>query len=297
LIAVPRVLAADRPSEGTQLDLGGAVLGTGALAALIYGLSSGEQQGFTAVGTVLALAGFVVLGASFVVVERHVASPLLPFSFLAAPTRRAGDGAMLLMGMIVVSYLYFASLYVQRVLGFDPLITGLSFLPSTGVIVVNSTFLARRFIARTSVKSTLITGLVSIGIGQFWLAHVVADGTYWFNVLPGLLFTSFGMGLAFPAASVGATAGTLPKDQGLASGLYNTSQQVGGAIGLALLATIAAAATASDHGALAPGYRLAYLVGTGIAGLAILLVATQLNAKKCQEEAALDRRLPAARQF
>jgi EmrB/QacA subfamily drug resistance transporter len=297
LIVVPRVLVADRPSGGSHMDFGGAVLGTGALAALIYGLSNGEQQGFSAFGTLLALIGFVVLGALFELVERRVSAPLVSFSFLAAPTRRAGDGAMLLMGMIVVSYLYFASLYLQRVLGFQPLITGLCFLPSTGVIVINSTFLARRFVARIGVKTTLITGLVSIGAGQFWLAHVVAGGTYWINILPGLLFTAFGMGLAFPAASIGATSGALPKDQGLASGLYNTSQQVGGAIGLALLATIAAAATAADHGALAAGYRLAYLIATGIAGLAILLVALELNSKECQIEAARDRRVPAVRQF
>jgi MFS family permease len=165
------------------------------------------------------------------------------------------------------------------------------------VIIFNSVFLARRFLAWTGVKTTLITGLVSIGAGQLWLAHVVAGGTYWVNVLPGLLLTAFGMGLAFPAASVGATAGAEPKDQGLASGLYNTSQQVGGAVGLALLATIAAAATSGAHGSLAAGYRLAYLVATGIAGLAILLVATQLSKAQCQAELARERRLPAVRQY
>jgi MFS family permease len=120
LIVVPRVLPSDPPSGGTRLDIGGAVLGTGALATLIFGLSNGEQQSFTAIGTLLALIAFVVLGVLFVIAERQASSPLVPFSFLAVPTRRAGDGAMLLMGMIVVSYLYFASLYVQRVLGLDP---------------------------------------------------------------------------------------------------------------------------------------------------------------------------------
>jgi len=139
-------------------------------------------------------------------------------------------------------------------------------------------------------------GLVGIGLGQFWLAHISTGGVYWESVLPGLLLTAFGMGLAFPTASVGATGGVAKGDQGLAAGLLNTSQQVGSAIGLAVLAAIAAGTTADAHGSLSSGYRVAYLVATGIAALAVVLVATQHRAGECQEEAARQRGVLVARQ-
>jgi EmrB/QacA subfamily drug resistance transporter len=297
LFLIPRVLEADRPVTGVRLDLAGAVVATGALAALIFGLSNGEQSGFASPDTVFALGAFVVLGVAFVIRERRAASPMIPRGILSGRTRRAGDGAMFLMGMVIVSYVYFGSLYLQRVLGFDPLITGVCFVPATGVVVLTSVFLSRRFLARAGVKAALVVGAALIGVGQFWLAHVTAGGSYEVNVLPGLLITSVGMGLALQAASVAATSGVSDRDQGLAGGLFNTSQQVGAAIGLALLATIAAAATASAHGSLSAGYRLAYLVASGIAGLAIVLVATQLNHAECQAEAARERQIPAIRQM
>jgi EmrB/QacA subfamily drug resistance transporter len=296
LILIPAVLEADRPAPGPQLDLAGAVFATGALAALIFGLSNGEQAGFVSLETLLALAGVVVLGGMFVIAERRSASPMVPRGILSGRTRRAGDGSMLLMGMVVVSYVYFTSLYLQRVLGFDPVLTGLCFVPATAVIVLISTLLSRRILARLGVKNALIVGAACLGLGQFWLAHVTAGGSYEVNVLPGLLITSVGMGFAFPAASVAATSGVASQEQGLAGGLFNTSQQVGAAVGLALLATVAAAATTSAHGALAAGYRLAFLVASGIAVLALLVVATQLNRAECEQEAARQRQIPAIRQ-
>jgi EmrB/QacA subfamily drug resistance transporter len=287
LLFIPRTLGPSTPKTGVRLDYGGATLVTLSLASLIFGLSNGEDRGFTSVSTVIAAVAFVVLGAAFLIVERRVPSPMLPFGILASRTRRAADGAMLVMGTVVVAYVYFASIYLQRVLHFSPLVTGLCFIPATLTVMSTSTLLTRRLLSRMGVKPILIAGLISIGIGQFWLSHVSSGGSYGVNVLPGLLFTAFGMGLAFPATSVGAITGVAPNEQGSAAALFNTSQQVGSAVGLSILATIAAASARGVGGTLAGGFRVSYLVGTGIAVLGIVLVATMLSNKQCQLELAV----------
>lgn len=287
LLFIPRTIAPSAPKTGVRLDYGGATLVTLSLASLIFGLSNGEDHGFTSISTVLAGVAFVVLGVAFFVVERHVPSPMVPFSILASRTRRAADGAMLVMGTVVVAYVYFASIYLQRVLHFSPLVTGLCFIPATLTVMSTSTLLTRRLLSRMGVKPILIAGLISIGLGQFWLSHVSAGGNYGVYVLPGLLLTAFGMGLAFPATSVGAITGVAPGEQGSAAALFNTSQQVGSAVGLSILATIAAASARGAGGTLSGGFRVSYLVGTGIAALGIVLVATMLSGRQCQLELAV----------
>ncbi len=285
LLLIPRTLAPSTPKAGVRLDYTGAALVTISLASLIFGLSNGEQRGFTSAGTLIAAVAFVGLGASFLVVERHVSSPMVPFSLLKSRTRRAADGAMLVMGTIVVAYVYFASIYLQRVLRFSPLVTGLCFIPATLTVMGTSTLLTRRLLSRVGVKPILIGGFTSIGLGQLWLSHITSGGSYGVNVLPGLLLTAFGMGLAFPASSIGAISGVAPSDQGSAAGLFNTSQQVGSAVGLSLLATIAAT-TSRVGGTLAGGFRVSYLVATGIAALGIIMIATMLSGRQCQVELA-----------
>jgi hypothetical protein len=129
--------------------------------------------------------------------------------------------------------------------------------------------------------------LTFIGLGQFWLSHIASGGSYDVNVLPGLLLTAFGMGLAFPATSVGAITGVAPNQQGSAAALFNTSEQVGSAVGLSILATIAASSARGVGGTLSGGFRVSYLVGTGIAVLGIVLVATMLSGRQCQLELAV----------
>jgi EmrB/QacA subfamily drug resistance transporter len=289
LFFVPKTIGPSQRVEGVRLDYTGATLATVSIASLIFGLSSGEQRGFTSSVTLLALSIFVILGAAFLLVERRVPSPMVPLSILAGRSRRAADIAMLVMGTVVVAYVYFASLYLQRVLHFSPLATGLCFIPATLTVMSTATLLTRRLLGRVGVKPILISGLTSIGLGQFWLAHIHSGGSYGVDVLPGLLLTTFGMGLAFPATSVGATAGVAPSEQGSAAALFNTSQQVGSAVGLSILATIAAANARSVGGTLTSGFRLSYLIGTGIAVLGIILVATMLSARQCQSELALQR--------
>jgi EmrB/QacA subfamily drug resistance transporter len=287
LFFVPRTIEPTSRQEGVQLDYVGAVLVTFSLAALIFGLSNGEDRGFSSPGTLLAFAGCVTCAVAFLFVERHVASPMVPFSILTDRTRRAADGAMLIMGTVVVAYVYFASLYLQRVLHFSPIVTGLCFIPATLTVMSTATLLTRRLLTRVGVKPILIAGLSSIALGQFWLAHVSASGSYVLNVLPGLLLTAFGMGLAFPATSVGAISGVSPGQQGSAAGLLTTSQQVGSAVGLSVLATIAAASARSTGGSLTSGFRLSYFVGAGVAVLGIVLVTSMLSGQQCQQALAV----------
>jgi len=286
LLLIPRMLKSDRPTGSARLDFEGATIITVAIGALIFGLSNGEQRGFTSIGTAIALGLLILLSASFPFVERRSSSPMLPPSLLQSATRRTGYATMLMMGAIVVAYVYFASLYLQKVLHFAPVITGVCFLPATLTVMLTATLVTRRVLNRFGVKATLIGGLASVALGQLWLAHVAVGGTYWETVLPGQLLSAFGMGLVFPTASVGGTAGVPMGDQGLAAGLLNTSQQVGSAVGLALLATIASVVTKSSHHSLAAGFRISYYVATGLMVVSMVLVATMLSGPQCQQEAA-----------
>ena len=259
-----------------RLDVAGAALVTVSVAALIYGLSQGQQRGFAAPATVAALAAAVLLGAAFVVTERRVAAPMVPVRVLAGRARRAALAAMFLVASVVVGYVYFVTLYMQKALGFSALRAGLGLLPATLTVLVTSTWLARRLVARFGARAVLAAGLVSIGLGQLWLTQLSAAGSYAVNVLPGILLTSFGMGLLFPTIAVEVTAGVESRDRGLAGGLLAAAQQVGMAMGLAVLATVAAARSRAAGGpavaALVSGYRLSFWVAAGVMACALALV-------------------------
>ena len=285
LLLIPRVIPDDKSTGRQRIDVLGAVLVTASATALMYGLSSGQQQGFGSLGTVLALGAVVLLALLFVLVEPTTTAPVVPFSYFSLSTHRAAVGAMLLMGAVLAAYVYFTSLYMQRVLGESALLTGLSLIPSTATVILTSTFATRRLFDRLGVKRLLFIGLTLMGVGQVWLSFMTSGGSYIVNVLPGLLLTALGIALALPTASIGATTGVDRREQGLAGGLLTASQQIGSAVGLALLATLAAARTVQT-GSLAVGYDFSYLVATGIVLIALVLVATQLNHKACQSELA-----------
>jgi EmrB/QacA subfamily drug resistance transporter len=284
IAAILRLLPRDRGHAaagtgdvpGVRLDVAGAVLVTVSVAALIFGLSQGQQRGFGAAETIVALAAAAAAGAAFVVVERGVSAPMVPVRVLADPARRVALGAMFMVASVVVGYVYFVTLYMQKVLHFSALQAGLALLPATLTVLVTATWLARRLVARFGARAVLAGGLLSIGLGQVWLAQLTLSGSYLTHVLPGLVLTAFGMGLLFPTAAVAATSGVAPGDRGLAGGLLAAAQQVGMALGLAVLATIAAARTRAAHGtaaaALVSGYRLSYWIAAAIAACAIAVV-------------------------
>jgi EmrB/QacA subfamily drug resistance transporter len=273
IIAMARLLPAQvRTGPSPRLDIPGAMLSTVSIASLIFALSQGQQHGFAAPLTVAALIVSVVLGVAFAVVQQHSRSPMVPLEVLADPTRRVALIVMVLMGAVVAGYVYFTSLYLQKVLHFSALLTGLALIPATATVMVVSVLLTRRLLARFGTRALLLAGLVAVGLGQLWLSDIDIDGSYAVNVLGGLIFTAFGMGLVFPTASVAVTARMGPSERGLAGGLFATALQVGQAIGLAALATVAAARTASAHGSLVDGYKLSFLIAVGIVAIALVSV-------------------------
>ncbi len=266
-----RALPPERPTgTSSSIDVRGALLLTASIAAFIFGLSNGEQAGFADPLTIGALVAAVALGGWFFVAERGVAEPMVPRSISSSRPRQAAVAVMLLLGAVIAGYVYFVSLYLQRVLQFSPALAGLGLVPSTLAVVLVSTYVMRPVLARIGIWRTILAGLTLLGFGQLWLVAVWSTGGYVEVVLPGLILTASGMGLALPAASVALTNGVEPRDAGLAGALFVASQQVGGAIGLAVLATVAAARSSATDATLQSGYSLAFLVSVFL----ILIAAT-----------------------
>jgi MFS family permease len=276
-VAVPRLLPRDTGTGRNRIDVAGAVLVTLSVTSLIYGLSEGEDRGFTAPQAIAAFALAVLLGLLFVRAERRAAAPMLPLVLFADPARRAALAAMLLMGGVLAGYLYFISLYLQNILGFSPLKAGLALVPATATVMATSMFLTRRLLSRLGVKRMLLLGLTAMGLGQLWLSQITAGGSYQVDVLAGIMVSAFGLGLAFPTVSIAVTSGIPARQQGVAGGLFVTAQQVGAAAGLAVLATVADARTHAAHGSLVAGYRMSFLVAVGVIVVAAVIVLIQLR--------------------
>jgi EmrB/QacA subfamily drug resistance transporter len=264
----------DLPGDRSRrLDVLGASTVTIAVAALIFAVSNGEQHGFTSLATLLSFAGFVVFTAAFVMIETTVAEPMMPFSFLANASRRNLLIVMFVFGLVYATYGYVIALYMQRVLGYSEVLTGFALVPSPVTLVLTSTQVTRRSIARIGPKATMIIGLASMAAGQLWLSRLTVHSSYLVGILPGLILTSIGGALALPSVTMGITSRLSHTEQGLAGGFLPTAQQIGAAVGLAVLASVAAGITNSHGGSLVAGYRASYLIVTGIIVLVILLVA------------------------
>jgi MFS family permease len=178
---------------------------------------------------------------------------------------------------------YFLSLYLQKVHHFSPVQTGLGLLPSTLTVVLMSTLVTRRLLTRFGARPVLLAGLVIMTAGQLWLAFMITgQSSYLDGVLPGLLLTSLSIGLSLPAASVAITTGVHGRDQGIAGAMFTTGQQVGAAVGLAVLATAAAARTAAS-GDVVAGYRLSFLIAAGLGAFGVALVALARSPARSRE--------------
>lgn len=264
--------------SGIRLDLPGALTATGAIAALILGVSQGQQNGFGSPNSWTALMAAAVLAVAFVLIERRTDDPMLPFSLLRGGGRPAALVAILVIGAVLAGYVYFVSMYLQHVLGLSAVQTGLALVPATLTALVVSTQVARRALPHLGYRRQLLLALLLVGAGQLWLSQVTAGGSYAVDVLTGILLTAAGMGLALPAASLALTADAPPHQRGVAGALFASGQQVGSAIGIAVLATIAAAST-DTTGDLVSGYRLSFLVATGLIVLAGIAIAIPRTAK------------------
>ncbi len=272
-----------RPDAERSLDVAGSLTGTGGLAVLVYGIVSTDTHPWGSTRTLLTLGIGVALLATFLLIQARFARlPLMPLSLFRSRSLSGANVVMLLAGIVFFAMWYFLSLYMQEVLGFGPLRTGLLFLPMTGSIIISSQ-LSSRLVSRFGPRPVLILGMLFTSAGFLWMAQLDATSTYANGVLGGAVFTTFGVGLSFTPLAMAATSGVPPNQAGLASGLLNTSRQVGGSIGLAALATLATARTqhltlagTAPGAALTSGYDRAFLVSAAVALVAVLVAALSI---------------------
>jgi MFS family permease len=257
---------------------------TGGLMLAVFTITETPARGWLSVFTIGLGALSVLMVGIFVVRESRIAQPLLPMTIFADRRVWVANLAQFLAVGALFAFQFLLALYLQDVLGYGPAATGVAFLPITAMIGIFSLVVAPRVIVRWGGRAVLITGLTLIGIGLALLARVPVDGPHWLNIFPVTMIMGAGGGLTLPAlAGLGMAAAT-DDDSGVASGLLNTTQQVGGALGLAVLSSLAAARTAvelaggaSADAALTAGYRLAFGVGAGLIVVAIAITAVALR--------------------
>jgi EmrB/QacA subfamily drug resistance transporter len=297
-LLAPRLLAESRDEvEHRSFDVVGAILVTGGLALLVYTLLDANQAGWGSTKTIVLgiIAALLLIG--FVVWERGRRAPLVPFSIFRLRTLRGANIVSLLIAMSLFSMFFFISLYMQQVLGYDALKAGVSYLPLALTIIV-SAGLASALVTRIGFKITLVVGMLFVAGGLLWFAQVPPDGSYVSDLLGPMLLAAIGLGLSFVPVTIAAVTGIRPDQAGLASGLVNTSQQVGGALGLAILVAVANATTTSQFSdgvrdravALTEGFQDAFLVGAGFALAGAVLAATLISSRDAREHAAAARR-------
>jgi EmrB/QacA subfamily drug resistance transporter len=294
----PRLLPESRDdAERRVFDVAGATTVTAGLALLVYALVDANNAGWASTQTLGVGAISLLLLAAFVVIESRTSHPLMPFSIFRLRTLRGADVVGLLIGMSLFAMFFFLSLYMQQVLGYDALKTGFSYLPLALNIII-SAGVASNLVTRIGFKPTLIVGLLLVAAGLVWFAQVSPDGGYVSDLLFPSLIIAWGLGLAFVPVTVAAVTGTRPDEAGLASGLINTAQQVGGALGLAILAAVANGRTSdviasgerNPAVALTEGFQDAFLVGAGFALLAAFLAAVMISSRDSREHAEAARR-------
>jgi EmrB/QacA subfamily drug resistance transporter len=255
-IAVPtailavRLLQNERQPNRARIDLPGTLLASGGLFALVYGFSSAETSSWSSTTTIVALAASVVLLSAFVGAERRVEHPLLPLHIVADRARGGAYATIAIAGSAVFAVFLFLTYYLQQNLGYSPLKTGLAFLPMTVMIVLTATTVQTRILHRTGARPLVMTGMTLGTIAMLLFTQLTPHAAYMTHVLPALLLTGVGMGSIFAPAFSTATLGVNNSDAGIASAMVNTSQQVGGSVGTALLSTIFASSAAgfvADH--------------------------------------------------
>jgi EmrB/QacA subfamily drug resistance transporter len=289
-----RLVPESRDEEAERhYDLGGAVTVTGGLMSLVFAIVKAETDGWTSATTIgFFVLAFVLLG-TFLVLETRSAAPLVRLSIFRVRSLSAANLVMFLVASGMFAMFFFNTLYIQRVLGYGPLKAGLAFLPFTAGIMV-SAGIASQFATRIGVRVIAAIGMLLTIAGLLVLTQLPVHGSYATNVLPSILLSSLGMGAVFMPLTLVATTGLEDEDQGLASGLFNTSQQIGGALGLAILSTIAASRTAAAHhlsqsAALVHGFHWAFAGAAGFvfAGLvAMVAMLRRRHVARIEAEAA-----------
>jgi EmrB/QacA subfamily drug resistance transporter len=280
-LAAQRYLAESRvdASARKSFDFTGAVSVTAGLVAIVYGIVRTDKYGWGSANTLVALGiGAALLVFFFLWEGRLAKAPLVPLRVFKSRQLSAANFVVFMLGASAFAMWYFQSLYLQEVRGFSPIGTGLAFFPMALSVIVGAN-LAGRGTARFGAGPLLSGGMALICLGMLLFGRQPTGGSFALDVLPPSIITALGIGLAFVPVTIAAMAGSAPQEAGLASGLVNTSRQIGGSLGLAILATIATARTADVVGAtglkvaLNSGFHHAFVVGAGFAGIGALAAA------------------------
>ncbi|GAA1802040.1 MFS transporter [Actinomadura chokoriensis] len=280
LAMVPAVLP-DVPGRRAGLDVLGALAVTGGLGLAVYAIVQAPGRGWDSAATALQLGGAVLLLAIFVGLQRVVRNPLMPLSVWRTPNLAGANVAMMLLGAAWIPMWYFLNLYLQQVLGYGAFPSGAALVPMTALMMVLMVGVTGRLIARFGTKPLIVAGLAVLAAGLAVLSAIDAGGSFAADVLPGSLISAVGMSLVFIPATMAAIGGAAPEQGGLASGIVNTTYQVGSAIGLAVMTAIATSQGADRLGdlpGLTDGFQAAFIGAAAVAlagaGLALATLRT-----------------------
>ena len=276
-LLAPRLILESRAESGSRnFDVPGAFSVTAGLAILVYALVEAPNAGWDSGQTIGLIAAAVALIAIFVVVESRSSAPLVPFAIFRQRTLTGANVVGLLTGASLFSMFFFISLYMQNVLGYSAIKAGLSYLP-LAISIILAAGIASQLVTRVGFKPVLAVGMAFVSAGLALFSQISADGSYLGDILVPSLLAAIGLGLSFVPQTIAAMSGVPDREAGLASGLINTSQQIGGALGLAVLSSIAfstidglAAEGQVGPVALTEGYADAFMVGSGIGLLGII---------------------------
>jgi EmrB/QacA subfamily drug resistance transporter len=277
LALAPFFLTESRDARATSFDVPGAAFVTGGLVTLVYAITQANNYGWGSLETIGLFAGSLALLAAFVGWELRTAEPLMRFGILRLRTVSGANVAGLVMGTAMFGMFLMLTLYMQQVLHYSAMKTGVGYLAVAGTAIFWSA-LAAQLVTRIGVKPVLVAGMTALSAGLLYFSQVSVDGTYLGDLLPGFLLISIGIGFSFVPISIAALAGVEPAEAGLASGLINTSQQIGGALGIAALTSIATSTTNTEvasgsalPAALTDGFQSAFLGAAGVAILGIFV--------------------------
>ncbi|MFE7359351.1 MFS transporter [Streptomyces sp. NPDC057543] len=291
VLAITPAVMPSAPARRGSIDLAGAVTVTAGLGTAVYAIVRAPETGWGSAGTwLILLAGIVLIGV-FVVLQSKLSQPLMRLAILRAPNLAGANLAQLLMAAAWIPMWFFLNLYLQQVLGLGAFASGAALLPMTVAIMIMMIVLAPRLINRFGPKPLIVAGLIALAAGMFWLSFVRPDGTFWVDVLPASLVAAAGMSLAFIPSLGTALSSARPEEGGLASGIVNTSYQVGSALGLAAMTAVAAAHGAGELGnpeALTDGFSAAFIGAAVLAAVGALasLLALRTPDKSTADSAA-----------
>ena len=292
LALAPILLTESRDAHGQSHDIPGAVLVTSGLVLLVLGVTQGQTWHWGSAKTIGVFAASGLLLAAFALWEQRQRDPLVPFSIFRLQTLTAANVAGFIMGTALFSMFLMLTLYMQQVLGYSPLKTGVAYLAVAGTAIIWAN-VAAYAVNKVGVKPALILGMGLLTAGLVYFTQVSVDGSYWADLFPGFLILGVAIPFAFVPITIAALAGTKPQEAGLASGLINTSQQIGGAVGIAILSTIAVSTTTDSLKtgtatpiALTDGFVNAFWAGAGIAFVGLLVSIFMVRGRDLQPQQA-----------